>query len=67
MLITDFCSKLNIKSLKLIIISSASEDIEEDIIVSKAVQIGHFYKGLFVLSKWNFKEVAENLILTINL
>jgi len=65
--ITDFCSKMNIKSLKLIIISCASENIEEDTIVSKEVQIDQFYKGLFVLSKWNLKEVADNLILAINL
>ncbi|WP_133304978.1 hypothetical protein [Paenibacillus pinisoli] len=65
--ITDFCSAINIKSLKLIIISCASENIEEDTIVSKEVQIDQFYEGLFVLSKWNLKEVADNLILAINL
>lgn len=65
--ISEFCSKAKIKSLKLIIISCASENIEEDTIVNKTVQIDQFYAGLFVLSKWNFKEVADNLILTINL
>ncbi|MFB5676358.1 hypothetical protein ACE3NQ_08150 [Paenibacillus terreus] len=65
--ISGFCSKLNIKSLKLIIISCASENIEEDTIVNKMVEIDQFSAGLFVLSKWNLKEVADNLILTINL
>ncbi|UHA74515.1 hypothetical protein [Paenibacillus sp. 481] len=63
----EFCSQMDIKSLKLIIISCASENIEEDTIISKTVHIDQFYAGLFVLSKWNFKEVADNLILTINL
>lgn len=65
--ISEFCSKTNIKSLKLIIISCASEDSEEDRIIEKTVQIDQFYAGLFVLSKWNLKEVADNLILTIKL
>ncbi|MBJ6359884.1 hypothetical protein ACFOQM_00890 [Paenibacillus sp. GCM10012307] len=65
--IIDFCSKMNIESLKLIIISCASENIEEDTIISKSVQIDQLYGGLFVLSKWSFKEVADNLILAINL
>lgn len=65
--IVDLGSKMEIKSLKLIIISCASENIEEDTIVKKTVQIEQFYAGLFILSKWNFKEAADNLILTINL
>ncbi|WP_310552149.1 hypothetical protein [Paenibacillus glufosinatiresistens] len=65
--ISEFCSKTNIKSLKLIFISCASENIEEDTIVNKSVHIDQFYAGLFVLSKWNLKEVADNLILTITL
>lgn len=65
--IIEFSSKLDIEFLKLMIISCASENIEEDAIVCKTVHIDQFYEGLFVLSKWNFKEVADNLILTINL
>jgi hypothetical protein len=64
--IAELCSKVNVNSLKLIIISCASESIEDDKIVEKSVHIDQFYEGLFLLSKWNFKEVADNLILTIN-
>jgi hypothetical protein len=65
--IVRLCQLRDITSLKLIIISCASENIDEDRLVGKTVQIEHFYSGLFLLSKWNFKEVADNLILTIKL
>jgi len=63
--IKNFWLSREVENLKLIIIGYASENIEKDHLIEKTVFSDKFFEGLFTISKWNFNEVADNLILEL--
>jgi hypothetical protein len=60
--IIQLSKKNEISKLKLIIISCASDD---DVIIERSVHMNEFFEALFSLSKWNFNEAIENMVLSI--